>query len=148
MDLNEMIMESSATPTRLTWTLEELDSLHAAATPGRWQACTPCTSRGHGCKIVWSPDGNATIFECGDGEDVPTTGGPPDAALTVALQNSYPALAAEIRALRAQSGVVAAARRLAEAVHGLAEAGSAEAADALAGLDMALADLDILEARQ
>jgi hypothetical protein len=82
--------------------LDELMRLHGETVQGEWKACRACTGRGAGCRIVWAPDGNHTIFESGDAVEVPTTGTPADAAFVVAAHNSLPALAAELRARRAR----------------------------------------------
>jgi hypothetical protein len=80
--------------------LDALMRLHGETVQGEWKACRACTGRGSGCRIVWAPDGNHTIFESGDAAEVPTTGTPADAAFVVAAHNSLPALVAEVRALR------------------------------------------------
>ena len=63
--------------------LDELDRLYAAAAPGRWEV--------DGCYIT-GPN-NFRIYDEGGHT-------PQDAAYIIALHNTYPALAAELRALR------------------------------------------------
>lgn len=94
--------------------LDQLLRLHAATIQGEWRACGACTERGTGCRIVWAPDGNHTIFENGDGEEVPTTGTPADAAFVVAAHNELPGLIERLK--KAESEVAALRAAAAHAV--------------------------------
>jgi hypothetical protein len=82
--------------------LDGIMRLHAKTVQGEWKACGACGRQGIGCRIVWAPDGNRTIFENGDGSEVPTTGTPADAAFVVAAHNLLPDIVNYVRMVEAE----------------------------------------------
>lgn len=79
--------------------IEELERLAKAATPGPWHVapCKPGCQGADTCTCIRSPDGTAI------GERYRSTRVPEDRALIVAMRNSFEALLAEVRSLRAQA---------------------------------------------
>ena len=74
--------------------LDELDRLRAAATPGEWKVLTIASPDGISERL-YAEDGASAI----DLAHIPMPW-PKHGRLIVALVNAYPALAAELRALR------------------------------------------------
>jgi hypothetical protein len=80
--------------------LESLEARHKAATPGPWGYCEASDGKCP-CGVVWAPDGETAITESEagglfrSGSQVAA-----DGASIVALHNAFPAMAAEMRALR------------------------------------------------
>lgn len=107
----------------MTVDLKELDALHAAASAGPWEAVTDDDANDEVRLVEAAPRRHAR----GGGRIVPALMMTPkaDAECIVALHNAYPAMAAEIRALRSEArGLADDLRSLREDIMAVAAGGA------------------------